>query len=111
MLGQRRRRSWFATYKTELIDRAAWPTIAKLRTATFDYIEVFYNRKRRHSALGGLSPVYYEKIHQPPPPSGIINLSVKPGQPHPGSLSASAGDINSLGRTDRPNSKQAWHRP
>jgi len=52
--------SWFATYKTELVDRDAWPTIAKLRTATFDYIEVFYNRKRRHSALGGLSPMCYE---------------------------------------------------
>ena len=52
--------SWFATYKTELVHREAWPTIAKLRTATFDYIEVFYNRQRRHSALGGLSPVCYE---------------------------------------------------
>jgi len=52
--------SWFATYKTELVYRGAWPTIAKLRTATFDYIEVFYNRHRRHSALGGLSPVCYE---------------------------------------------------
>jgi len=53
--------SWFATYKTELVYREAWPTIAKLRTATFDYIEVFYNRKRRHSALGGLSPMCYER--------------------------------------------------
>jgi transposase InsO family protein len=52
--------SWFATYKTELVYRGAWPTIAKLRTATFDYIEVFYNRHRRHSALGGLSPACYE---------------------------------------------------
>jgi len=52
--------SWSATYKTELVHREAWPTIAKLRTATFDYIEVFYNRQRRHSALGGLSPVCYE---------------------------------------------------
>ena len=52
--------SWFATYKTELVYRGTWPTVAKLRTATFDYIEVFYNRHRRHSALGGLSPVCYE---------------------------------------------------
>ena len=56
--------SWFATYKTELVYRDAWPTIAKLRTATFDYIEVFYNRKRRHSALGGLSPMCYEHSRQ-----------------------------------------------
>jgi putative transposase len=56
--------SWFATYKTELVYRGVWTTIAKLRTATFDYIEVFYNRKRRHSALGGLSPVCYEQSRQ-----------------------------------------------
>ena len=48
------------TYKTELVHRGTWPTIARLRTATFDYIEVFYNRRRRHSALGGLSPMCYE---------------------------------------------------
>ena len=52
--------SWFATYKTELVHRGTWPTIARLRTATFDYIEVFYNRRRRHSALGGVSPMCYE---------------------------------------------------
>jgi transposase InsO family protein len=58
--------SWFATYKTELVERATWPTIAKLRTATFDYIEVFYNRHRRHSALDGLSPAHYELTKQHP---------------------------------------------
>jgi transposase InsO family protein len=56
--------SWFATYKGELIDPGTWPTLARLRTATFDYIEVFYNRQRRHSALGYLSPARYELIHQ-----------------------------------------------
>jgi transposase InsO family protein len=57
--------SWFATYKTELIYHRAWPTISQLRTATFDYIEVFYNRQRRHSSLGGLSPARYEQSRQP----------------------------------------------
>ena len=42
----------------------SWPTIAQLRSATFDYIEIFYNRQRRHSALGGISPANYEKTHQ-----------------------------------------------
>src|ERR1019366_9037481 len=32
--------SWFATYKAELVDPGVWPTVARLRTATFDYIEV-----------------------------------------------------------------------
>jgi transposase InsO family protein len=52
--------SWFASYKSELVDPGVWPSLARLRTATFDYIEVFYNRQRRHSALGNLSPARYE---------------------------------------------------
>jgi len=58
--------SWFATYKNELVYRGVWPTMAKLRTATFDYIEVFYNRQRRHTALDGLSPAHYEYTQQHP---------------------------------------------
>jgi len=52
--------SFFATLKKELIHRRAWPTKAGLRTEVFDYIEVFYNRERRHSTLGQRSPVDYE---------------------------------------------------
>ena len=52
--------SFFATIKKELIHRRAWPTKTELRTEVFDYIEVFYNRERRHSTLGQLSPVDYE---------------------------------------------------
>jgi transposase InsO family protein len=57
--------SWFSAYKNELVYTAAWPTIARLRSATFDYIEVFYNRQRRHSSLGGVSPMRYELSRQP----------------------------------------------
>jgi len=52
--------SFFATLKKELIHRRAWPTKAELRTEVFDYIEVFYNRQRRHSTLGQRSPVDFE---------------------------------------------------
>ena len=52
--------SFFATLKTELVYRQPWPTIAAARTAVFEYIEVFYNRKRLHSALGYQSPSAYE---------------------------------------------------
>jgi putative transposase len=52
--------SFFATIKKELVHRRAWPTKAELRTEVFDYIEVFYNRERRHSTLGQRSPVDYE---------------------------------------------------
>ena len=54
--------AFFKTLKSELVDRRSWPSKAELRTAVFDYIEAFYNRRRRHSTLGYLSPVEYEKI-------------------------------------------------
>jgi putative transposase len=52
--------SFFATLKKELIHRRSWPTKGELRTEVFDYIEVFYNRQRRHSTLGQRSPADYE---------------------------------------------------
>jgi putative transposase len=55
--------SFFATLKKELVHRRSWPTKDELRTEVFDYIEVFYNRERRHSSLGQRSPAEYERIH------------------------------------------------
>ena len=52
--------SFFGTLKTELAHRSRWKTRSHARTAIFEYIEVFYNRKRRHSYLGYLSPAQYE---------------------------------------------------
>jgi putative transposase len=52
--------SFFATLKKELIHRRSWPTKAQLRTEVFDYIEVFFNRQRRHRTLGQLSPLEFE---------------------------------------------------
>ena len=48
--------SFWASLKVEEVYRQAYPTHAAARAAIFEYIEVFYNRKRRHSALGYLSP-------------------------------------------------------
>ena len=56
--------SFFATLQTELLDRHEWPTRDGLRTAIFDFIEVFYNRRRRHKHLGQLSPDEYERRYQ-----------------------------------------------
>jgi len=53
--------SFFATLKTELAYRRAWPTRAAARSDVFEYIEVFYNRSRLHSSLGYMSPVEYER--------------------------------------------------
>jgi putative transposase len=53
--------SFFATLECELLARQPFPTHVAARTALFEYIEVFYNRQRRHSALGYLSPDAYER--------------------------------------------------
>jgi transposase InsO family protein len=53
--------SFVATLKSELVYRGSWPTRASARTATFEYLECFYNTRRRHSALGYLSPMEYEE--------------------------------------------------
>jgi len=58
--------SFFATLKKELVRRRSWPVKAELRSAVFDYIEIFYNATRRHSTLGMLSPAEYETITQKP---------------------------------------------
>jgi putative transposase len=52
--------SFYATLQTELLDRNNWPTRSLLRSAIFEYIEAFYNRKRRHSTLNYLTPVEFE---------------------------------------------------
>jgi len=52
--------SFHASLKKDLIYRRSWPAKAEARTAIFDYVEAFYNRRRRHSTLGMLSPVDFE---------------------------------------------------
>jgi len=53
--------SFFATLKVELVHDATWATRTAARTELFDYLEVFYNGQRRHSALGYLSPRAFER--------------------------------------------------
>lgn len=52
--------SFWSTLKTELIHRHLWNTRAQAKLAIFDYLETFYNRRRRHSALGYQSPIDFE---------------------------------------------------
>jgi putative transposase len=52
--------TFFATLKKELYHRRVWPTRRELETEIFEYIEGFYNRRRRHTTLGMLSPADYE---------------------------------------------------
>ena len=55
--------SFFATLECELIDRRTWQTKTEARLALFTYIEGWYNPRRRHSALGQISPLNYERKH------------------------------------------------
>lgn len=55
--------SFFATLKVEIKTERAWTTRADARAAIIDYIETWYNSKRRHSANGYLSPIAYENQH------------------------------------------------
>jgi putative transposase len=53
--------SFFATIKRELVRKCYWLNLKATRVAIHDYIEVFYNRRRRHSTNGYMSPVEYER--------------------------------------------------
>lgn len=61
--------SFFHTIKTEWVSFEKYQTRAQAKTSLFDYIELFYNRERRHSKLGYLSPWNYEQKV-----SGVANL-------------------------------------
>jgi putative transposase len=52
--------SFFATLEKELLEGSTWRDRSEARAALFEYIEVWYNRNRRHSALGYLSPAEFE---------------------------------------------------
>ena len=54
--------SFFRTLKTELVKHKKYKSRMEARISLFEYIEVFYNRKRLHSSLGYLSPIEYEKL-------------------------------------------------
>ena len=56
--------SFFASLETELLDRTTFRTRADARLAVFDYIEAFYNPRRRHSALDYLSPADFERRYR-----------------------------------------------
>lgn len=53
--------SFFATLECELIDREIFPTREQARTKIFDYLETWYNPRRRHSSIDYLSPMEYQR--------------------------------------------------
>lgn len=64
--------SFFATLECELLDRRRFETHAQARMAIFEFIEGWYNPHRRHSSLGYLSPINFERrIYTPPAPTPL----------------------------------------
>jgi len=55
--------SWHRTLKVELVWNQQYRTRNEARTSVFEYIEVFYNQRRRHSSLGYISPAEFERRH------------------------------------------------
>jgi putative transposase len=56
--------AFWARMQVELLNRTRWRTRVELANAMFEYLEVFHNRQRRHSALGMRTPIEYEILHQ-----------------------------------------------
>jgi putative transposase len=96
--------SFFATLECELLDRRRFKTQAEARMAVFEFIEGFYNPRRRHSSLGYLSPVDYERRHeQQAVDPGAHQLAVVLGavKTRPGNVPASV-DVSAAADLDRP---------
>ena len=56
--------SWFHSLKTELVNQGDYQTRQQAKTEIFEYIEAFYNRSRKHSALGYMNPAQYEMVNR-----------------------------------------------
>ena len=59
--------SFWGRVQTKLLNRRRWRTRIELANALFEYLEIFHNRRRRHSALGMLTPIEYEMLHRSQP--------------------------------------------
>ena len=58
--------SFWARMQVELLNRQRWKTRVELANAIFEYLEIFHNRQRRHSALEMRTPVEHERLHAQP---------------------------------------------
>jgi putative transposase len=63
--------SFFATLKEECVGSVIYQSHEQARRSLFEYLEVYYNRQRRHSTLGYLSPFVYEQLGKPPVESNV----------------------------------------
>ena len=57
--------AFWSRMQIELLNTRCWKTRVELANAIFEYIEIFHNRRRRHSSLDMLTPIEYEKLNTP----------------------------------------------
>ncbi|WP_227998985.1 IS3 family transposase [Nocardia australiensis] len=76
--------SFWGRMQTELLNRQRWRTRIELAKAIFEYLEIFHNRRRRHSALGMRSPIEYEMMQSSIQPWPEVQYPdpTKPGEHH-----------------------------
>lgn len=76
--------SFWGRMRTELLNRKRWKSRVELGNAIFDYLEIFQNRQRRHSALGMRTPIEFELLRHPPNPWPETRYSdtAEPGAHH-----------------------------
>ena len=55
--------AFWARMQVELLDRKRWTTRIELANAIFEYLEIFHNRRRRHTSLDMLTPIEHENTH------------------------------------------------
>ena len=96
--------SFFATLECELLDRRRFKSQSEAKLAVFEFIEGFYNPRRRHSSLGYLSPVEFERKHlhntnDPDAPHHAAVLGAVKARPGKG---VPDGEVTATAVLDRP---------
>jgi putative transposase len=67
--------SFWARMQVELLNPKRWKTRIELANAIFEYLEIFHNRQRRHSAIGMHTPIEYETIHHNQPSAKLSQMN------------------------------------
>ena len=102
--------SFFATLECELLDRRRFKNQAEARMAVFEFIEGFYNPRRRHSSLGYLSPIKFEGQSAETtlePGASELAVVLAPVKERPGNVTAGCTD-SAPAVLDRRSTRQPW---
>ena len=99
--------SFFATLETELLWRERFKSQAEARMAVFEFIEGFYNPRRRHSALDNVSPIVYERRYSETRSSAVetavsMQIASRSAQPLGSRSAAPTGSHRTTATTSNP---------